>query len=268
MRSFGPVITLTTDFGTADGYTGIVKGVILSKAPHAQIVDISHQIEPWNIRSASWVITSSYKYFPAGTVHMVVIDPQVGSNQRRILLKGAQEIFLAPDNGVLSAVIEEQSNWSVYELNKREFWLPYVSNTFHARDIFAPVAAHLVSGTQPSELGSEIALESLARLDDHHAEGTTEGLSGLVVHVDRFGNLITNIPNNKVRPHAHCYLNGQDIGPIRHTYSSVSQGSAAAFPASHGYIEIALHQGRASDALKAGAGTAVKLQFQETESNN
>jgi S-adenosylmethionine hydrolase len=261
MRTFGPVITLTTDFGTADGYTGVVKGVILSKAPHGQIVDISHQIEAWNIRSASWVITSAYKYFPAGTVHMVVVDPQVGSMQRRILLKGAQEIFLAPDNGVLSSIIDEQSNWTVYELDKRDFWLPYVSSTFHARDIFAPVAAHLISGIQASELGTEISLDSLARLDATPAESTVEGLSGLVVHVDRFGNLITNIPNNKIRPHTHCYLDGKSIGELQNTYSSVSQGHAAAFPASHGYIEIALHQGRAADVLKASTGAQVKLRF-------
>lgn len=262
MRTFGPVITLTTDFGTADGYTGVVKGVILSKAPHAQIVDISHQIEAWNVRSAAWVLTSSYKYFPAGSVHMAVVDPSVGSAQRRILLRGAQEIFLAPDNGLLSSIIDEQSNWTAYDLNKREYWLPYVSSTFHARDIFAPVAAHLISGMDPSELGSEIPLESLARLDEQKSESTSEGLSGLVVHVDRFGNLITNIPNNKIRPHTHCYLDGKSIGELKNTYSSVHEGHAAAFPASHGYIEIALHQGRAAEVLKAGTGARVSLKFE------
>ncbi|MBP7576797.1 MAG: SAM-dependent chlorinase/fluorinase, partial [Candidatus Obscuribacter sp.] len=129
MKNYGPVISFTSDFGTNDGYTGTVKGVILSRAPQATIVDVCHQIEPWNVTSAAWIISSAYKYFPQGTIHIVVVDPQVGSAQRRILLRTDSELFLAPDNGILTLILKEQANFTAYELNKKEFWMPYVSNT-------------------------------------------------------------------------------------------------------------------------------------------
>ncbi|MBK8222350.1 MAG: SAM-dependent chlorinase/fluorinase [Candidatus Obscuribacter sp.] len=261
MKTYGPVITFTSDFGTNDGYTGAVKGVILSRCLDARIVDICHQIEPWNVASAAWIIASAYKYFPQGTIHIVVVDPQVGSSQRRILVVGDSELFLAPDNGILTLVMKEQANWRAYELNKKEYWLPYVSNTFHTRDIFAPVAAHIASGIKPSEVGTEIPIESLARLENQEVSTVGGVINGRVVHIDRFGNLITNISNDRVKPRANCYLDDLKVGTVNNTYSSVTEGMAVAFPASHGYLEIAIHQGRASEILKAKVGSQVALEL-------
>lgn len=265
MKNYGPVISFTSDFGTNDGYSGTVKGVILSRAPQATIVDVCHQIEPWNVTSAAWIISSAYKYFPQGTIHIVVVDPQVGSAQRRILLKTDSEVFLAPDNGILTLILKEQANFKAYELNKKEFWMPYVSNTFHTRDIFAPVAAHLVNGAKPEEVGTEIDVKSLARLENQEISTKDGVTSGRVVHVDRFGNLITNIPNDKVRPKAACFLDDLKVGTVNNTYSSVTEGMAVAFPASHGYLEIAIHQGRANEILKAKVGSQVALETVKQE---
>lgn len=267
MKSFGPIITFTSDFGTNDGYTGSVKGVILSQFVDAKIVDICHQIEPWNVPSAAWIIASAYKYFPKGTIHIVVVDPQVGSSQRRILVEGDSELFLAPDNGILSLVMKEQANWKAYELNKKEYWLPYVSNTFHTRDIFAPVAAHIASGKTPAQVGTEIDVNTLQKLENQEITTNTKDgvISGRVVHIDRFGNLITNIPNDKVKPKAGCYIEDLKVGIVNNTYSSVTKGMAVAFPASHGYLEVAIHQGRANEILKARVGSQVALELVPAE---
>lgn len=260
MKTFGPIITFTSDFGTMDGYAGAVKGVLLSHCPEAQIVDICHQVEPWNVTSAAWIIASAYKYFPKGTIHIVVVDPQVGSAQRRIMLVGDREVFIAPDNGILTLIMKEQSNWRAFDLNKKEYWLPYVSNTFHTRDIFAPVAGHLAAGVSFEELGSEIDVRSLKQLENQEIVTADGVVRGRIVHIDRFGNLITNIPNDKVRFKAACYLEDLKVGSVNNTYSSVTEGMAVAFPASHGYLEIAIHQGRANEILKAKVGTQVALE--------
>lgn len=261
MKTYGPVISFTSDFGTNDGYTGTVKGVILSRAPQSTIVDVCHQIEPWNVASGAWIISSAYQYFPKGTIHIVVVDPQVGSSQRRILLKSDSEVFLAPDNGILTLVLRKQADFKAFELNKKEYWMPYVSSTFHTRDIFAPVAAHLVNGARPEDVGTAIELSSLKQLENQ--ETSTEGgaIRGRVVHIDRFGNLITNITNDKVRPRAVCFLDEVRVGSTNSTYSSVTEGMAVAFPGSHGYLEIAIHQGRASEILQAKVGSAVALEL-------
>jgi S-adenosylmethionine hydrolase len=266
MRNFGPVITFTSDFGTTDGYTGAVKGVILSINPQATIVDISHQIDPFNVTSASWIIASAYKYFPAGTIHIVAVDPSVGSDQRRILVQGDREIFIAPDNGVLTNILREQSQWKAYELNKKEYWLPYVSNTFHTRDIFAPVAAHISLGVDIKDIGTAIDFDSLAKLAGQELETDGNKVKGAVVHVDRFGNLITNIPNDKIRTKANCFLGDQSIGTVSSTRSGVEKGQTVAFPASHGYLEIAIHHGRAAEKLNAKVGHKVSIESKAAES--
>lgn len=254
------LITFTSDFGSKDSYTGVVKGVILSIAPDAKIVDISHDVEPWNVAAAAWIITCAYKYFPEGTIHIVVVDPAVGSDQRRILLYNDRECFIGPDNGIFSLVMAEQAEWNAVELNKKEYWLPYVSHTFHTRDIFGPVAAHIANGVEPHRLGSPIEIESLAKLADHQLECEDGKIKGSVIHVDRFGNLISNIPNDKVKTGGRCYLKGKYVADIRGTYSSVETGKPVAFRASHGFLEIAIHKGRASEILNAAVGTSVRLE--------
>ncbi len=255
-----PLITFTSDFGLKDSYTGVVKGVILSIAPEANIVDVSHDVEPWNVAQAAWIITCAYKYFPPGTIHIVVVDPQVGSDQRRILLYNDRECFIGPDNGIFSLVLAEQADFNAVELNKKEYWLPYVSHTFHTRDIFGPVAGHLANGVEPHKFGTPIEIDSLAKLTDHQVESVDGKIKGSVIHIDRFGNLISNIPNDKVKTGGRCYLKGKYVADIRGTYSSVETGKPVAFRASHGYLEIAIHKGRADDSLNAEVGTSVRLE--------
>jgi len=261
VRNFGPVISFTSDFGTADGYTGAVKGVILSINPQARIVDISHQVEAFNIISASWIIASSYAYFPAGTIHIVAVDPWSSAEQRHILIQGDREVFIAPDNGVLTHVLKEQSQWQAFELNKKDYWLPYVSNTFHTRDIFAPVAAHLSLGVEIKALGTAIDLNSLVKLAGQELQLDGNKLQGVVVHIDRFGNLITNIPNDKVKTKANCFLNEKSVGAINTKRNSVEKGQAVAFPAAHGYMEVAVHHGNAAQQLSAKVGNTVSIEF-------
>src|SRR4029434_4312013 len=159
-----PIVTLITDFGTVDGYAGVVKGVLLSLAPDLQIVDITHEVEPWNICAAAWIAANTCKYVPNGTVHVAVVDPGVGTSRRAIAVVSDACTFVGPDNGIFSAVTAGSTGLSVYELTKKEFWLSPVSATFHARDIFAPVAARQATGTTASKLGKKIEPETLVKL--------------------------------------------------------------------------------------------------------
>jgi S-adenosylmethionine hydrolase len=263
-----PIITLTSDFGTKDGYTGQIKGVISSICPEAKVIDISNEIEPFNLSSAAWTITSAYKYFPKGTIHLVVVDPQVGSKQRKILLESASETFIGPDNGIFSLLLAERSDFKAYEIDKKDYWMAFVSTSFHTRDIFAPVAAHLASGVKACELATEIPLESLNNLPGHALTQEETSVTGSVIHIDRFGNLITNIPRERIRHNAQCFLEEVQIGQIKNTYSSVKVQEATAFTGSHGYLEIAVNQGNACEKFQAKTGTKVRLNFTKQEAIN
>ena len=203
-----PVVTLTTDFGTADPYVGAMKGVILSINPHVSIVDISHEVRPQSILEGAFVIGNSHEFFPEGTIHVVVVDPGVGTPRIPLLLATPSATFVAPDNGVLTRVIKKgfrrppevagdcrvavPEGYAAYHLTSQQFWLHPVSSTFHGRDIFAPVAAHLSLGVSAHLLGEEV--DHLAWLPQQEPISDGDRLTGQVVHVDRFGNLITNIP--------------------------------------------------------------------------
>lgn len=258
MERQNPIVTFTSDFGHKDGYTGVVKGVILSICPGATIVDISHSLPPFDLSAAKWVIKNSFPFFPAATVHLVVVDPGVGGSRKNILIQSGSHFFVGPDNGIFTPVLETaQAAW---ELTEERFFAEAVSTTFHGRDIYGPAAAHLAAGTPPDRMGSPLDLSLLVRLDDPVYLSRDDEISGEVIYVDRFGNLISNIPAEVLPDGARCFLKDREIGPIGKTYASATKGDSVAFTGSHGNLEIGVCQGRADRKLGAGAGDPIRIE--------
>jgi S-adenosylmethionine hydrolase len=248
------IITLTTDFGLSDPFVGIMKGVIFGIAPKAQIVDITHDIKSYDVVEGAFLIETSYRYFPEGTVHVVVVDPGVGSSRRPIAATAHGQFFVGPDNGVLSGVMEGD----VYHITNRSLFLKSVSQTFHGRDIFSPVAAHLVRGTPIDWVGPRILDFIKNPLPVPCPVGTK--VLGTVLHVDRFGNIITNLRRKDLGNGFMIRIAGQ---PIKHFYSSFSEaepGQFFALEGSTGFIELALNQGSAADKLKVKRGTEIEVE--------
>lgn len=244
------VITLLTDFGTSDPYVGEMKGVLATRAPAATLIDISHTVPPGQVRTAAYLLGRAWHRFPPGTVHLVVVDPGVGTGRRALALAAHGHWFVAPDNGVLSPV-----------LSPDHFpWLLPVPDgaapTFHGRDLFAPAAAALANGTPLTELGTPLSDPPvlLAPPTLRH-EGKT--IIGEVIHVDRFGNLITNLTPETVPPYAVFEVEGVVVGPVRQTYGDVSRGELLAYRGAGGEIEIAVRDGSAATRLGIGAGGKV-----------
>lgn len=260
------IITITTDFGLRDPYQGAIKGVVLKLNPRANIVDITHLITPGDIVEGAFILSGAAPFFPASTVHLAVVDPGVGTRRRPVLIETARFFFVGPDNGLLSMAAERDGIKRVIELTNKEYFLPEVSETFHGRDIFAPVAAHLALGADPGSFGPLVqeahGLES--------AQPTSEGglLRGTVIHVDYFGNLITNIRGEYLMEHitrtgpgrVEAAINGRRISGLSSTYGSVEKGALAVLIGSSGYMEIALNRGSASKELGAGRGSGVELK--------
>ncbi len=257
-----PIVTLTTDFGLSDGYVGVVKGVILGIARNAQIVDLTHDIPAWDIAAAAWNIQAAYKFFPSDAIHLVVIDPAVGSgNQQGLVLYGEGGIFVGPDNGVLSKLLEDDYDWKARVLNQSGYWLATVSNTFHARDIYGSVCGHLAAGVSPTEIGEPVALADLKKLPATHFHSQKNEVEGEIVYVDRFGNLITNIPGSFVDRISTCQVNGKACATIGKTYSTAAVGAPCVFCGSHGFVEIGVFQGRASQHFGVERGGRVRLEL-------
>lgn len=270
----GAVITLTTDFGLADAYVAAMKGVILGINPDVRLVDISHTIKPQNIAQAAFIMSMVYKFFPRGTVHLVVVDPGVGTERKSVILRTPEADFIAPDNGVLSYVTEkyslgeavasrqtlDTSKAQAREITNQQYWRLEVSETFHGRDIFAPVAAHLSLGTPPSEFGNP--LSSLAMLTLLHPHQEPDGtLVGRILHIDNFGNLITNIRKLDLPSETTditVKVKNKLINGLVKTYAE-SNGLCALIGSS-GHLEIALKDGNAAVYLKAGVGDEVKIK--------
>lgn len=254
------VITLTTDFGLKDGYVGCLKGVILNIAPEAAIVDLCHEIQAFDVISASLVVANSYRYFADGTIHVIVVDPGVGSSRRPVLVKVNKHYFVGPDNGIFSYLIANQANVKVYELTNSKWFLENVSATFHGRDIFAPVAAHLASGRQARELGRAIEPKSLVQEQMPSVEVKGKQIIGYVVYIDNFGNLITNIAAQHVKKSSRLTIGKQQIGNLSRTYADVKSGQVTAFVGSHGFVEIAAFKAKAKNILRASIGNKVYLE--------
>lgn len=253
------VITLLTDFGLSDGYPGIMKGVILGISPDVQIVDISHSISHQNIHEAALVLSRSYRYFPSGSIHVAVIDPGVGTSRRPIAAQVGEHIFVGPDNGLFSHVIqkagEESLPVTVYHLNNLQFWLPKVSNVFHGRDVFAPVAAHLANGVAMSQVGQQITDPVLFPLKI--LEKIANGWKGEIISIDHFGNLTTNIPRSCIPNDARVEIAGRVIHSLSQAYGDRKPGELVAVIDSSDSLSICIVNGSAANELGATVGDAV-----------
>jgi S-adenosylmethionine hydrolase len=256
-----PVITLTTDFGTSEHFVGTMKGVILGIAPAAQIVDITHEVRAFEVTEGAFTIAQAYRYFPKNTVHVVVVDPGVGSSRRPLLAESGGQRFVAPDNGVLSMIFS-RGKTKVRHITNEQYFLHPLSRTFHGRDVFAPVAAHLASGVLPSRFGKLI--EDHLRLNFEKPIQTGKRVwTGRILQVDRFGNLITNLHTDQfpdIQTRAFELNVGlQTVNRMALTFTECDPGEIFVLVGSSGYLEVATNQGSASKALGCGSGSPVEL---------
>jgi S-adenosyl-L-methionine hydrolase (adenosine-forming) len=259
-----PIITLLTDFGLTDHYVAAMKGVILGICPEVQLVDISHEIRPFQIGQAAFALGQAYVCFPRGTVHVVVVDPGVGSARRPLLVEADGQYFVGPDNGVLSIPMEGDARHKAREITASRYFRKPVSNTFHGRDIFAPVAARVALGTDSSKMGTQIS--DPVRLDFASPIRLGEGYwTGRILYVDRFGNLVTNfrvadIPEITFRPFK-MQIQATSVSQYYYVYQVASADLPIAIPGSSGYIEISVNKGNAARATGGEAGSAVTLRL-------
>jgi len=262
------IITLLSDFGLRDPYVAEMKAVILSIHPEARIVDISHEVEKFNVRMGAFVFASAAPYFPGGTIHVAVVDPGVGTKRRPILVETKRAFYVGPDNGLLMLAAEKDEIRHVYEITNSRFMLPRVSKTFHGRDVFAPAAAHLArGGCKPSDFGSEIHDFVVPRFAKPRL--TKNALFGEVLHVDDFGNVVTNISRTEfertgIREGAVFGLRLRDrVVKLRFcwAYGEVSVGKSLALIGSHDFLEVSVNQGNASERFGARAGAAVAIRL-------
>ncbi len=261
-----PIITLTTDFGLHDHFVGTMKGVILGICPGATIVDVTHQITPFEISEGAFTVMEAWRAFPKKTIHVAVVDPGVGSSRRPILVEAGGHYFVGPDNGVLAMVYgplrERGEKIRVRHLTKEEYFRQPVSRTFHGRDIFAPVAAHLAAGVTPAKLGPII--EDYLKLQSFWPTRMAKrSWTGQVLKVDRFGNLISNFSEAefegiKTRPF-EIAIGTEKIHRLALNYAEVPFGEPVAIVGSSGFVEICVNQGNAAKQLGCGVGAPLEL---------
>lgn len=245
------LITLLTDFGLKDVYVGVMKGIIAQINPHLTVVDLTHQIPPQNIAAARFNLINAYPYFPTGTVHIAVVDPGVGSHRRGIAVQLDEGFLVGPDNGLFSGVLNQTRVVEAVELTNPEYWrTPIPSSTFHGRDIFAPVGAHLASGVAIAQLGESIDPNTLVQLALPEPTLTASGIAGCIQYIDHFGNLVTNIPGTEVQGKIWSVAIGDRTITSSQTYSDRPLGEAVALIGSHGWVEIAVNGGSAQQALQ------------------
>jgi hypothetical protein len=258
------LITLTTDFGLNDHFVGVMKGVILGIQPSAHLVDISHGVEPYQIAGGAFTIAQAYRYFPRKTIHVVVVDPGVGSARRPLLVEMAGQYFVAPDNGVLSMVYAKEERIHVRHINSEHYFRQPVSNTFHARDVFAPVAAYLAKMVDSHKFGDEI--EDYVRFAAPKPKPAGENrLRAVVLKVDRFGNLITNVtPADAPALFAESatfkvVVGSREITDIRKNYAEGAPGEVFGILGSMGFLEIVANRAAAAQITGAGKGSEVNI---------
>jgi S-adenosyl-L-methionine hydrolase (adenosine-forming) len=242
------IITLTTDFGLNDHYTGVMKGVILGINPAAEIVDITHTIDSYNIVEAAFRLMSFYSYFPEGAVHVVVVDPGVGGERKSIAVEAGGYFFVGPDNGVFSLIYENINPRRIVEITNPKYMFKSVSNTFHGRDIFAPAAAYISSGLKLRKLGSEVTSPELLNIPKPSVEDNE--ISGEIIYSDHFGNLVTNIPGKLVDKDSKVRIGRARIDRISESYSDEAKGELLAIIGSTGLLEISVNQGSAKEFFK------------------
>jgi len=256
------IVTLTTDFGMGGPYVAAMKGVLLGLAPGAALVDVCHSVSPQNILEGAFVLAGIVDAFPAGTVHLVVVDPGVGTARRMIVVKAAGQWFVLPDNGLITGVLHNRKPEGIWEINNPDLARPEISATFHGRDIMAPAAAHLLRGGDPGKLGPPS--DAFLTLRNFEPTPTEDGFIGEVVFKDPFGNLITNLRADHLaeRPADSwvAEIAGQRIEGISRTYQDRTAGSLIALIGSGGWIEAAVVNGDAGRHLSAGPGATVWLK--------
>jgi S-adenosyl-L-methionine hydrolase (adenosine-forming) len=261
------VITLLTDFGTEDYFVGAMKGVILSRSPGSVLIDLTHSIPPHDIRAAAFTLNAAYSWFPAGSIHLAVVDPGVGSERRPVLLEAGMHLFVGPDNGIFTLILDRWPAARIRHLTNSAYFLQDPGSTFHGRDVFAPVAAALAEGVSPTEFGP--AIEDPVRLELMRIESASDGsLSGRIIHVDHFGNCVTNLPVDLLPPSTAdrdfvLQVNELRIRTLARSYSERMDEPSSPFliRGSAGLLEISLPCSSAAQALKINVGDPVHLAY-------
>jgi hypothetical protein len=254
------IVTLTTDFGLIDPFVGIMKGVIASRAPAARIVDVTHGIPPQDVLAGALALRHAAPYFPAGTIHVAVVDPGVGTARRPLCVETATGVFVGPDNGVLSLAAPADAIRRIVALTEEQFFLEPRSRTFHGRDVFAPVAAALATGTPPGALGADVA--EMIRIAPPLPVVETGRIRGEVIYVDGFGNLVTNVdePTLARGGRGSVVVRGTRMQGVQESYAAVARGEPLAVVNSWGLVEIAVRDGSAAKKLAAGVGEPVMIE--------
>lgn len=258
-----PILTLTTDFGTKDGFVGTLKGVIWAICPSAQIADISHSISPQNVLEGAFAVWRAYAFFPSGTIHVAVIDPGVGTSRRPIAMRIGKYIFVGPDNGLFTPILEdaEKHGWpaDIVHLTNEKYFLPEISRTFHGRDIFAPVAAHVANGVALADLGP--AITDPVRLRMPTPEKTADGWRAHITVIDVFGNLTTDLPAAALSGNINIKINiqGREVQGLVTSYGEKQAGDLVALLDSENYIEIAIVNGSAEKVLDMHVGGIIEV---------
>lgn len=259
-----PTVTLLSDFGTADGFVAAMKGVILGIVPGARLVDAAHDVEPGDVEAAAWVLSQYWNLYPQGVVHLAVVDPGVGGDRRPIALAADGRFVVAPDNGLVSRVLAEAKAWSCVELGEARYLREQRSATFHGRDVFAPAAAHLAAGVPLQRMGP--AVSGPTQLDFELPQRGETALRGRIVHVDRFGNLITDIPVAWVGPVWRFRVGGEEVGAMRRSYSDVGPGELVVVPGSMGTVEVAARDASAAERIGVARGDPVSAELLNSRS--
>lgn len=255
-------IALLTDFGSSDNFVGVMKGVILDINPRLNLVDISHNVKPQDISSAAFLLKGSYRYFPRQTIFLAVVDPGVGSKRNPLIIRSKNYFFVGPDNGVLSLAAKEDGIKEVIAIENKRYFLKPLSDTFHGRDIFAPVCAYLSKGRRCACFGR--ALDSIRELNIPEPRIDKNRLKGEVIYIDRFGNLITNIDKNLFIPFTQnknfkIRIKDRELDSVATSYQAVKAGRLLAVFGSFGFLEISINGGSARNSLGAKKGTIVSI---------
>lgn len=254
------VITLTTDFGTRDGFVAQMKGVILAICPRASVVDVTHDIEPFSVMQAALVLKGVSSYFPRGTIHVAVVDPGVGSTRRGLVLRRKERIFIGPDNGIFSLLQPTTGSWEMREIQNPKYMLPDPHPTFHGRDVFSPVAAHLAREKPFNEVGPLV--DDPVTLSIPRPTVSEEGVVGEIIYADRFGNLTTNIEASMLTGKVGTLtLKESSFSGLSSHFAQVEPGRPVALINSFGYLEIAVNQGNAREAFNSSTGDPVHVHW-------
>jgi S-adenosylmethionine hydrolase len=257
-----PIISFSTDFATLDGYVGAVRGVILSICPEARIFDISHHIPPQDVSHAAFMLHTAARFYPEGTIHLAVVDPAVGTRRRALCLKTEKYLFVGPDNGIFSPFLDEKV--AAYSLDNDAYWREHVSVTFHGRDIFGPVAAHLAKGLDPAELGPKVRRP--VRLDSWRNRKKNGRIEGAIVHIDHFGNCITSFSSGDLAAFKRFQLwiagntNAPETRKLKKTYADAPLGEPCWLIGSTGLVELAINGGNAAEVYGIERGDQVFIE--------